>query len=1114
MGKNTFVTHNRANGSWKRIPLTMKLLAALAVSPVGMVTASEAYAQTCEISISAKSLTVGEVLEQIKQQSDFDFFYNNAHVDLGRKVEVSNTNQDIFSLLDSVFDGTNVNYKIVDKSIILTTVKSTEVSSLQQDRKIAVKGRVLDMNREPVIGATIMEKGTTNGTITDFDGNFILNVAEGAVLEFSYVGYKTITMQAGKNMQITMKEDTETLEEVVVVGYGVQKKVNLTGSVASVDDKKLSNRPITSLSVGLQGLVPGMTVVQPSGQPGADGGTIRVRGVGTLNNSNPLVLIDGFEGSIDDVNPSDVSSVSVLKDAASSAIYGSKAANGVILITTKRGANTDGKLNVEYKTNIGWQDPTFLSERLGSADYAELYNEALAYDGKKPRWSAEEIQKFRDGSDPFKYPNTPWQDLFYVGSGFQHRHDVSLKGGNQKVKYMVSLGYVGQEGIIKQTSNKEYSGRLNLDVNPTDKLSMQFNISYLKKDTDQPNNPSPVDASMGQIFRQINRVSPWIPYKNEDGSYGTYDGGNPIAWMDLGGTKNMSRDRFLGIGAITYKILPSLSLKGQAAYKRNVDDIYEFRKDIQYNDKLYHGPNKALQGNTLSSTLTSELLLNYNQQFGDHSLGGFLGFHSELYKYKTADGMRQNFPNNIIGDINAGSKDGMAFNGYTRELAMISYFGRINYNYKHKYLVEANLRADASSRFAENNRWGYFPSVSVGWVVSEESFMESTRGVLNNLKLRASWGALGNQTMDDYYPSIPSIDLGMNYPFAGTLVPGAAQAQAKRSDISWERSESYDFGVDLTMFRGLNVVVDYYHRETTGILIQMPAPATFGRKGYFDNVGKMTNSGLEVAVNYNKTINDFSFSVGANASFNKNEITDLGGDEYILENKRMLKKVGESFGSIYGYKTAGLFQSQEEIDNWPKYKMTGFKVRPGDLKYVDMNNDGVVDAQDRVVIGDTQPKTVFGFNLSMEYKGFDLSAMFQGAANVGSYLELEAVGQFTGDTGHPVTEWMDRWHAEKNPNGKMPRVGVSSPSMPERVTSDFWVQNGNYLRMKNLQVGYNFPKSLISKFGLQSLRVYYSGQNLLTFTNMLKGYDPESPSGRATNYPQVKVNSFGINLSF
>lgn len=1074
-----------------------------------------AHAQSAKVSINANSLSIKEVLSEIEQQTDYLFVYNKSEIDLAKIVHVQSSGRPVSEVLVKAFADTGITYAMEGNNIMLIRQPVGDSPIGRKGDKIVVSGVVRDANGETVIGANVIEKGAdNNGTTTDIDGAFSLDVAENAVLQISYIGYRTeeVAVRAGQPLAVSLKEDSEQLEDVVVVGYGIQKKVNLTGSVASVNDKKLANRPLTSLSAGLQGLVPGMTIVQHSGQPGSDGGTIRVRGVGTLNNSNPLVLIDGFEASIDDVNPNDVSSISVLKDAASSAIYGSKAANGVILITTKRGENTDGRIKVEYKTNMGWAAPTFLSERMSSADYAELYNEALAYDNKTPRWSSEEIELFRNGSDPYNYPNTDWQKLFFIGSGFQQRHDVSLKGGSQKVKYMASAGYNDQNGIIKHTTNTEYSGRMNLDLNPNDKLSLSFNISYLRKEQKEPTNP--LFGGMDQIFRQVNRAAPWIPYKNEDGSYGTYDDGNPIAWMDLGATKNRNRDRFQGIGSLTWQFLPQLSVKGSLSYKKDVDDIYEFRKDIQYNDKLYHGPNMAFQTDRFASTVTSEVLLNYKQDFGKHSLGGFLGFHSELYKYKNTDGSRQNFPNNIIGDINAGSKDGMTFNGYTRELAMISFFGRINYNYANKYLLEANLRADASSRFAKNNRWGYFPSVSVGWVVTQEPFMDGVRGVLNNLKIRASWGQLGNQTMADYYPSIPTIDLGVNYPFGGMIIPGAAYVQAKKNDISWERSSNYDIGLDLTMFDGLSMVFDYYHRETSDILILMPAPATFGKKGYFDNVGKMANSGVELTVNYNKSFKDFSFGVGANVTFNKNEILDLGGDEYIMDGKNMIKKVGESFGALYGYRTAGLFQTQEEIDNWPKYKMNGKKVMPGDLKYVDINNDGVVDANDREVIGDTNPKMTFGFNLSAEYKGFYMSAMFQGAAKVGSYLELEALGAFTGDTGHPLTIWKDRFHPEKNPNGKMPRVAVNGPSLANLVVSDFWVQNGNYLRMKDFQIGYNFPKKLISKLGLQSLRIYYSGQNLWTITNMLKGYDPESPSGKGVNYPQVKVNSFGINLSF
>ena len=439
--------------------MTMKLLAALAVSPIGMLAASESYAQTCEINISASKMTVGEVLEQIKQQSDFEFFYNNAHVNLNRTVKVSKADKDVFSLLDAVFEGTDVSYKVVDKSIILTTEKAGTSASVQDD-KVEAKGRVLDANGSPVIGATIMEKGTTNGTVTDMDGNFTLNVSNKSTLEVSYIGYVTqqIRATAGKQLIVKLKEDTELLEEVVVVGYGSQSKVNLTGSVATVSTKELEARPLTSVTAGIQGMVPGVTITSGSGRPGQDGGSIRVRGQGTLNNSNPFILVDGIEvETMDDIDPNDIASISVLKDAASAAIYGSKASNGVILITTKRGES--GRPILSYNTSFGWQKATGFVERMNSYDAARYYNLALQNSGKAPRFTDEELQKFKDGTDPYKYPNTDWNDLGYQGSGFMHKHNVSVNGGTDAVKYMVSLGYLGQEGIMEHSDRHQFNMR-------------------------------------------------------------------------------------------------------------------------------------------------------------------------------------------------------------------------------------------------------------------------------------------------------------------------------------------------------------------------------------------------------------------------------------------------------------------------------------------------------------------------------------------------------------------------------------------------------------------------------------------------------------------------------
>ncbi|MDD4418660.1 MAG: TonB-dependent receptor [Bacteroides graminisolvens] len=1091
----------------------MKITAALLFIFLFQANAEIAYSQSTRISLNLNNATVEQVLNAIEENSDFYFLYNSKLINVDRKVDVRAKEKSIESVLNEVFKNTNVQYKVEDKQIILSNKSAT----IQQQQK-TISAVVMDPKlNEPIIGANVVIKGTTNGTITDMDGKFTLTSSSpNDVILISYMGYIPLEIKTSdiKDSKIFLKDDTQKLEEIVVVGYGTQKKVNLTGSVANVDSKLMESRPMTSVSAGLQGLLPGVTVTQRSGQPGSDNGTIRVRGTGTFNNANPMVIVDGVEASMNDLDPNDIQSVSVLKDAASSAIYGSKAANGVILVTTKRGKA--GKASINYSANFGWQSPTELPEYVTSAQYATLTNEARAYAGKTPLYTAEQIQKYADGSDPYNYPNTNWQDLLYTESGFQQQHNISINGGDEKVRYMTSVGYQGQDGIIKHASKDQYNVRVNVDANPTSKLESNFSISYSNIALEEPTNP--YVGGLAQIFRQVNMISPMVPYKKEDGTYGTIGDGNPIAWIDMDATTNKKRHNMLGVGSLKYSFLPELSIKGQASYKLYAEDSNEMRKDIQYNPNKYHGPNQMWQKDTFEDQVMGDIMLEYKKSFGLHNLNVLAGFHSELYKYKYTMAYRKNFPSNDLTDINAGSSDGAKAEGYTRELAMLSWLGRVNYDYAGKYLLEANIRYDGSSRFADGNRWGAFPSFSAGWRISEEEFFESYRETVNSLKLRASWGMLGNQNINsDYYPTVSTMTLGKNYPMGGSLVSGAYTQYAKNPNLKWEETTTYGVGIDVALIDKLNVTLDYYNKTTSGILMKVPTAETYALADFYDNVGKVENNGFEMSVDYKDRFGKVDFSVGGNISYNHNEIKNLGGVDEMIESGDgyvSIKRVGEAMNSFYGYRTAGLYQSQEDINNWATYGIRNAKILPGDIRYVDVTGDGKINADDRVILNSSDPKFTFGFNLSAQYAGFDVMAFFQGAAGVKGYLGIEAIGSINGDDAKPAALWMDRWTPE-NKNAKYPRVveTLNGPSMPS-TTSDFWLQNANYLRLKNLQVGYTFNKSLLQRVGISKLRVYYSAQNILTFTSFLKGWDPEAPSGRGNFYPQTQVHSVGLNLTF
>ena len=638
----------------------------------------------------------------------------------------------------------------------------------------SLKGTVSD-SFGPVAGASIVVKGTTNGTVTDMNGNFVLDVKNGDVIQVSFIGYLTqeFKYNGEPSINVSLQEDTQKLDEVIVVGYGTQQKANLSGAVAQLDSKELTSRPISNVSSGLQGMMPGVTVTSGQGRPGQDGSTIRIRGVGTLNSASPYILIDGIEsGSMNDIDPNDIESISVLKDASSAAIYGSKASNGVILITTKRGKT--GAPRISYNGYVGASKATSMIDRVSSADYARLWNRF-----EPGRYSDEDIRMFEDGSDPYGHPNTDWNDEAYR-TGLLHKHNVSITGGAENVKYMASAGYLGQTGILPNSDRKQFNGRTNLDMQLTKKLAVRMNMSFIKNDFSDPN-ASYYGGSSDQIIRQLNIISPMIPVKDKDGKYGQTNDGNPIAWLDSGQTVDNCNQNFTGALSVDYDIIDGLKATVTGAY---------VNEDQRHTERVLSIPDDPASASRTTSLVERfvnwkrynfDALLNYSKNFGQHGLKVMVGYHAEKYEVSKNQMQRNNFPSNSLNDMDAGGASTQTNDGLSRELAMLSYFGRINYDFAGKYLLEANFRADASSRFAPGHRWGYFPSFSGAWRISEEEFMESTHDWLSSLKIRASWGMLGNQDAlnksnpweNQYYPWMQTYNLDGNYPMGGNLTTGS-----------------------------------------------------------------------------------------------------------------------------------------------------------------------------------------------------------------------------------------------------------------------------------------------------------------------------------------------------
>lgn len=1061
---------------------------------------------------------LNKILEEIERQTDYLFIYNQ-QVDIDKTVSVEALNRPVSDVLNQLFSNLGIQYKLEGSHIVLTPADKQEMATPLQT--FTITGTVTDADGDPIIGANVRVKGSTKGTITDVNGSFFIEAHRGATVEVSYIGFLThqliVTQQ--QPLHIALKEDTKSLEEVVVVGYGVQKKINLTGAVASVSSRELAARPITSVEAGIQGLVPGLAITISQGRPGQDASTMRIRGTGTFNNSSPYILIDGVEaGSMSQLDPNDIESISVLKDAASASIYGSKAANGVILITTKRGQT--GGMMLSYNGSAGWQRATGHIKRMHSADAATYYNKALEVSGKSPRFTKDDIELFRSGTDPYGHPNTDWNKLGYQGSGFMHQHNVNISGGNHNTYYMASVGYLDQKGILQHSNREQFNLRTNLDLKISEKLIVRTNMAYINNAYADPTN-SYVGNGSDQIIRQLNVIAPWIPYKNSDGTYGTIGDGNPIAWLDLNQTLTRKIQNFSGILAVDYQLIDQLKLTAQGAYVSNVQTTNDFVKDIQYNPNKYHGPNRLNKRHYLWNRPSMDLLANYEQSFGRHNLKGLLGFKVEKYNYEELRVTRENFPNNELTDLNAGTSSTQTNEGFTRELALMSYFGRINYDFAGKYLFEANFRADASSRFSPENRWGYYPSFSAGWRISEEQFMENAQSWLQNLKVRSSWGQLGNQdALDDYYPWLVTYVIGSDYPFGGTLASGIVQTQQKLRTISWERSTTWGIGFDATLLACIDFSFDYYNRQTMGIIMDVPVPGSFGLNAYKDNVGAMRNSGVEITLGYQKRWNKWTFRANSNVAINRNEILDMGGvaQQIDASSSYLMNRIGQPYQAFYGYIAEGLFQSQEEADLYtqtygnPFGKAKAFKA--GDIRYRDIDGDGKLTANDRDVISSEQPKFTFGLNLSLSWKSLDASLLLQGAYGVSRYFNREVFGEFSGDDSHPATVWFDAW-SEENPTGRFPRiVETEYTASYSNTVSSFWIFNTNYLRFKNIQIGYTLPAKWMKVMGISRARIYYSGENLFKIDNLPVNIDPEAPSGRGSHYPQMATNSIGINLNF
>ena len=1082
------------------------------------------YSQNTKLDVSVKNYSLERVFEQIENQSEFTFLYSVDDIDDYTNISIDIKGESVEEILEKCLENTSLTYEIEDKLVVVRQKEHAVTPKVGSQEKKEVKGTVIDEKGEGLPGVNVVVKGTVIGTSTDIDGNFTIEVDNlNETLVFSFIGFlsKEVKIDNNTNISVVLYEDTENLSEVVVVGYGVQKKANLTGSVTSVKPDQLVAKPSTTLSAALQGTMPGVSVVQESGQPGADGGTIRIRGLSSLDNNakgpldndvnGPLVIVDGIPSSIDDVDVNDIESMSVLKDAASTSIYGTRGGNGVILITTKNGKGQ--KMQVSLNSYVAWQSPTNLPEFVSSADYAKYKNIAAVNDGKEKLFTDEQIKKYADGSDPDNYPNTDWVDLLYQGSGFQQSHHVALKGGDEINSFMLSVNYKSQEGIIDNTSNDKYGVRFNLNSKPYERLETGINFSFNRADFEEPSNP--YTGGFYQVIRQTYKLNSTITHKYSDGNYGYGSDGNPIAWIDQGSVGERIRTRALGKLYANLNVADNLYVRGEFAMNYFVNDESCFTKDIQYygfgtGDKVkYQGPNKLEDKYYRHTKYTSRVIVNYNKTIKeDHTIGLMAGIEREDYRFDENEMMRKGFPSNALFEINAGPETGQTMEGWAKETALLSYFGRINYSYKDKYLFEANIRRDGSSSLADGHRWGNFPSFSAAWRLSEEDFIKDTD--FHNLKLRASWGQSGNPSGAGAYSAYDRMFVKGGYPLGGSMVAGIGykkDVEAGNPLLSWETITMWNIGVDAGLLDGkLNITADYFDKLTEDIILEVPISQTFGLKAPKQNSASVSNKGLELAIDYNNKIGDLSYNVGLNMTFINQQVEKLDGYATERIDGSRIDRIGSAMNSYYGWKAIGYFDDADELAN--SAKRTGSE-KLGDLRFEDINNDGKIDDDDKVILGDAMPEISFGMNLGLNYKDFDFMMVLQGAANYEMNYRSESASPLYG--GNNIQQYQTDFWTPDNKNAANPRLSGGATNL---YNSSFFVHDASYLRLKNIQLGYSLPKSILEKWNVEKVRFYVSGQNLLTIADVPEGFDPEMPSGNGAKYPQVKVYSFGVNVNF
>ncbi len=1139
----------------RQIMRIMKLTTLCLLLTVLSLSAANSYSQQLKLNLNLRDASIIEVFNEIEEQSELGFLFNNDQLDLKQKHTIKVSNASISEVMGMLLGGSPLSYKMIERNIIITQ----DNGALNQQEGRNVTGVVTDEEGFPLPGVSIIVKGTTTGTISDVNGKFSLDVpANSKALVFSFIGMETqeVKWNGRGVMNIELRTSTIGLDEVVAIGYGVKKKVNLTGSVATVDTKIIEDRPTENLLKSLQGTIPGVTIIS---RPGST--SINIRGRGNLKASEPLYIVDGIEVSSDffqNIEPGAIKDISFLKDASSAAIYGSKAAYGVVLVTTKEGEK--GQLKIDYNGTFGFQKPTYIPDVLNSWEYAEMYRTSELNSGSTEdglRFSADDVEQYRLGSNPDLYPNTNWFDEVLDEQAAFTKHSLYLSGGGEKVNYIFGLGYMNDESLTPGENNERFNFSSKTKADLKDWLEVTSNINFIYKKYKREQGAAALTEFLRvpptQVARHTN--GEWGSVRNARKATAAEINANPLRTLEEDGRANTDTKHFLGTMNAVIKPFKNVRINNQVGYRYWDYRHFSFKskKDgvpnhLNPSDGIISGTASEVNQMNMDWRYSEKLIydgwINYDNTFeGVHGVGLMAGMHADTYTSKRLKVGRKNFGSNDMNAISGGSTDpddqittnkvdgNFALGDDFLEESTLSYFGRATYDYKQRYLFEVNFRADASSRFAKEGRWGFFPSSSVGWRVNEEQFLSHVNWI-DNLKLRASWGQNGNINNIGLYDTYSTFASGGTGYIGGGVVPVLVEDRIANENLTWETTSTTDIGVDFMVLNGMfSVTADYYNRLTEDILIRandIAVETGIGKESIpARNVGEVRNRGFEFAVNHNNQVGEVSYSVGFNASKNKNEIVNLGDNVNQLppDGYFVLRK-GESIGSFFMYEADGLY-STDDVANGNVVPYGKQVPEAGMVKFVDQLTedtdgdgipdaaDGVINEKDRTIVANDVPDFTYGVNLDVSYKNFTLSAIGQGITGVKVYMDNEASQAFFNSS--VPREWqLNNW-TEENQGAHYPKLFKETDDRYKynSIASSYWLFNASYFRVKNITLSYKIPQQLVTRAGLQKAKVYISGDNLFTIRGdqRMKDFDPERSSGRGA---QIGMKTFtaGVSITF